>query len=114
MSNMANHASTSGYLSKWFGLSCATFLMLQAGLQYAFSVYGSPLAEQLGLTTGQFELLGAVANAGGYLAMPSGIFFSLCASHPIDSFVHTPAHRFLAEKLGGHLLHAMPRSTSSR
>ena len=59
--------------------SCATLLMLSAGLQYAFTVYGEPLSSELDLTNGDFATLGAFSNAGGYSALLAGLFFDLCA-----------------------------------
>ena len=63
------------YLSKWVAFSCATLLMLSAGLQYAFSVYGDALQRHLELTNGELATLGAFSNAGGYSAILAGLLF---------------------------------------
>jgi Nodulin-like len=63
------------YFSKWVTFSCATLLMLSAGLQYAFSVYGEPLQRELQLPNGDLATLGAFSNAGGYSAILAGLFY---------------------------------------
>lgn len=65
------------YLSKWVAFSCSTLLMLSAGLQYAFSVYGDALQRHLHLTNGELATLGAFSNAGGYSAILAGLLFDL-------------------------------------
>jgi hypothetical protein len=63
------------YWSKWVTFSCATLLMLSAGLQYAFSVYGEPLVKSVHLKTADLSTLGAFSNAGGYSAIFAGLFY---------------------------------------
>jgi hypothetical protein len=63
------------YWSKWVTFSCATLLMLSAGLQYAFSVYGEPLRQSLHLSAEDLSMLGAFSNAGGYSAILAGLFY---------------------------------------
>lgn len=69
------HGFTVFYLSKWVSFSCATVLMLSAGLQYAFSVYGRPLKHAVHLSNSELSMLGAFSNAGGYSAILAGLFY---------------------------------------
>ena len=69
------HGLTVFYFSKWVSFSCATVLMLSAGLQYAFSVYGRPLKHAVHLTNSELSMLGAFSNAGGYSAILAGLFY---------------------------------------
>ena len=63
------------YWSKWVTFSCAAVLMVSAGLPYAFSIYGSALQKALHLSNSRLSTLGAFSNAGGYLAVFSGLAY---------------------------------------
>ena len=63
------------YWSKWVTFSCAAVLMVSAGLPYAFSIYGSALQKALHLSNSHLSTLGAFSNAGGYLAVFSGMAY---------------------------------------
>lgn len=63
------------YCSKWVTFSCATAVMLSAGLPYAFSIYGPSLRVALDLPAAVVSRMGAFSNAGGYSALFAGLFY---------------------------------------
>ncbi|KAK9836313.1 hypothetical protein WJX81_004629 [Elliptochloris bilobata] len=68
------------YVSKYFTFTASAICQLSAGLAYCFSLYSDALKTHFGYSQQQIEGVGSACNLGGYLSLPSGLFYDWLAS----------------------------------
>jgi len=62
------------YFSRWVGLVAGVYLMTLSGSIYMFAVYSGRLKEIFHYSTEELNLIGALANTGGWLTFMGGIW----------------------------------------
>lgn len=82
------------HVSKLYTFTASVICQLAAGLAYCFSLYSAALKERFGYSQEQIEGVGSACNLGGYLSLPSGLFYDWLASRGHDHlgprWVHHP------------------------
>ena len=72
------------HVSKFYTFTASVMCQLAAGLAYCFSLYSAALKERFGYSQEQIEGVGSACNLGGYLSLPSGLFYDWMASRGHD------------------------------
>jgi hypothetical protein len=72
------------HVSKFYTFTASVMCQLAAGLAYCFSLYSAALKERFGYSQEQIEGVGSACNLGGYLSLPSGLFYDWLASRGRD------------------------------
>ena len=62
-------------VSKWYSLSAASLLQLNAGLAYCFPLYGSSLKAAAGYSQVQLEGIASAVLSGGYFGWIPGLTY---------------------------------------
>jgi len=69
------------YHSKWVTLSATIVVMLSAGMNYTFSMWGSALGRRLGYSVEQMGGLATACSVGSYLNVFPGVFYDRLKAH---------------------------------
>jgi hypothetical protein len=69
------------YYSKWVTLSATIIVMLSAGMNYTFSMWGGALGRRLGYSQEQMSALATWCSIGSYLNVFPGAFYDRVKVH---------------------------------